>query len=191
VPTGPTLARPHPSTAFLTDHLDHLRAAPSQIGSVELVTRRPGVGEREILDEGVLDEVDGMVGDNWLARATSRAIEADRHWDAQVTVMSHRMVSLLATTPADQALAGDQIYVDLDISVANLPAGSRIALGETAVVEVTAKPHNGCRQFTDRFGEDAMWFVNSPVGKDLRLRGLNARVVTGGVVRPGDKVVRL
>jgi hypothetical protein len=183
--------RPHPSTEELTDQLDHLRAAPAQTGTVELVTRRPTDGEREILDEGVLDEVDGMIGDNWLSRATSRAIEADRHWDAQVTVMSHRMVSLLATTPEDRALAGDQIYVDLDISVDNLPAGSRIALGDTAVLEVSAKPHNGCRKFTDRFGEEAMWFVNSPVGKELRLRGFNARVITGGVVRPGDKVVRL
>ena len=183
--------RPHPTTAQLTDQLDHLRAAPAEIGTVELVTRRPADGEREILAEGVLDELDGLVGDNWLTRATSRAIEADRHWDAQVTVMSHRMVSLLATTPEDRALAGDQIYVDLDISVANLPAGSRLALGDTAVLEVTKKPHNGCRSFTDRFGEDAMWFVNSEEGKALRLRGFNCRVITGGVVRPGDKVVRL
>ena len=183
--------RPHPTTAQLTEQLDHLRAAPSAIGTVELVTRRPADGAREILAEGVLDVLEGMVGDNWLSRATSRAIEAGRHWEAQVTVMSHRMVSLLATTPEDQALAGDQIYVDLDISVANLPPGDRIALGATAVLEVTRKPHNGCRQFTDRFGEEAMRFVNSPVGKELRLRGFNARVVAGGVVRPGDKVERL
>ena len=183
--------RPHPTFAGLTEQLDHLRAAPAQIGTVELVIRRPATGEREILDEGVLDEADGMVGDNWLSRATSHAIAAGRHLDAQINVMSARMVALLADTPEGQAQAGDQLYLDLDISVANLPTGSRIALGETAVVEVSAKPHAGCKKFTGRFGEDAMRFVNSEVGRELRLRGFNARVVTGGVVRPGDKAIKL
>ena len=182
---------PHATTADLTARLDHLRAAPAQIGTVELVIRRPAHGEREILDEGVLDEAAGMVGDNWLSRATSRAIETGRHLEAQINVMSARMVALLADTAQERAGAGDQLYLDLDISAANLPAGSRIALGEDAVIEVTAKPHAGCKKFTARFGEAAMLFVNSEVGKELRLRGFNARVVSGGVVRPGDKAVRL
>jgi len=183
--------RPHPTFADLTEQLDHLRAAPAQVGTVELVIRRPATGERELLDEGVLDEADGMVGDNWLSRATSRAIAAGRHLDAQINVMSARMVALLADTPEGRAQAGDQLYLDLDISVVNLPTGSRIALGETAVIEVSAKPHAGCAKFTGRFGEDAMRFVNSEVGRELRLRGFNARVVTGGVVRPGDKALKL
>ena len=182
---------PPATTADLTAQLDHLRAAPAQVGTVELVIRRPATGEREILDEGVLDEADGMVGDNWLTRATSRAIETGRHLDAQINVMSARMVALLADTPEGRAQAGDQLYLDLDISVTNLPTGSRIALGEEAVIEVTAKPHSGCKKFTGRFGEDAMHFVNSEVGRELRLRGFNARVVSGGVVRPGDKAVKL
>ena len=182
---------PHATTAQLTARLDHLRAAPADVGTVELVVRRPSTGEREILDEGVLDEVEGMVGDNWLSRATSYAVESGRHLDAQINVMSARMVALLADTPHGRAQAGDQLYLDLDISVENLPPGSRIALGESAVIEVSAKPHSGCKKFTGRFGEDAMRFVNSELGKELRLRGFNARVVSGGVVRPGDKAIRL
>ena len=105
--------------------------------------------------------------------------------------MSARMVSLLGETDDVQAQAGDQLYVDMDLSHDNLPAGTRIALGEDAVLEVTAKPHAGCKKFLARFGEDALAFVNGEVGSRMRLRGLNARVVRGGVIRPGDVVRRL
>jgi hypothetical protein len=172
----------------LDGQLDFLRAAPADAGTLAMLVRRPDDGARELLAEGVLDEADGLLGDNWLARATRRAVESGRHLDAQLNVMSARMVSLLAGTDEERALAGDQLYVDLDISVGNLPTGARLAVGDTAVVEVTAKPHNGCRKFLDRFGADAVEFVNSGVGKELRLRGLNARVVRGGTVRPGDPV---
>lgn len=104
--------------------------------------------------------------------------------------MSHRMVEFLAIDPARRPLAGDQLYLDLDLSEANLPAGTRLSIGE-AVIEVTHHPHRGCDKFTARFGEPAMRFVNGRLGRELRLRGLNARVVTPGVVRPGDKVERL
>jgi MOSC domain-containing protein YiiM len=181
----------HRSAAEFEAHLPHLRAAPAQVGTLDMVVRRPAVGSREILDEGILDPADGLVGDNWLDRATSHAIAEGRHLQAQLNVMSARMVRFLAPTLTDQALAGDQLFLDLDISVANLPAGSRLALGNDAVIEVTAKPHNGCQKFVARFGEEAMLFVNSPVGQELRLRGFNARVVSGGVVRPGDKVRKL
>ena len=120
-----------------------------------MIVRRPDVGVREILDEGVLDEADGLVGDNWLSRATSRAIAEGRHLDAMITVMSARMVALLGETDDVRAQAGDQLYVDLDLSHDNLPAGTRIAVGEDAVLEVTAKPHAGCKKFLARFGEDA------------------------------------
>ncbi|MGH3345755.1 MAG: MOSC domain-containing protein [Nocardioides sp.] len=175
----------------LTARLEHLREAPTEVGSLALVVRRRAVGERELLDEGVLDEADGLVGDNWLSRATSRAVAAGRHLDAQLTVMSARMVGLLAADASEQALAGDQLYVDLDLSHDNLPAGTRLAIGDSAVIEVTAKPHNGCKKFMSRFGEDATEFVNSEHGQAMRLRGLNARVVCGGIVRPGDTVRRV
>jgi hypothetical protein len=183
---------PHRTTAELTARLDELRAAPADAGTVHLVVRRPDRLARELLEEGTLDMADGLVGDNWYSRATSHAIAAGRHLDAQITVMSARMVGLLTDDPQHQAAAGDQLYLDLDISVTNLPAGSRLAFGEPGaggpVVEVSAKPHNGCAKFVTRFGEEATLFVNSDEGRRLRLRGFNGRIVATGVVRPGDRV---
>ncbi len=179
----------------LSAALDHLRAAPTTEGTLALVVRRPDVDAREILAVGRLDPEDGLVGDNWLSRATSYAVAEGRHLEAQLNVMSARMVALLADSPQEQALAGDQLFVDLDISHANLPTGSRLAIGDPdgdgAVIEVTKKPHNGCAKFTARFGDDAVAFVNSEEGKELRLRGFNARVVQAGTVRPGDPVRKL
>lgn len=176
----------------LAAHLPHLRAAPAEIGRLDLVVRRPAVDERDVLDEGTLSKDGGLEGDNWLDRATSRAIEAGRHLDAQINVTSARMASFLAFGDIErQSLAGDQLHLDLDISHENLPTGTRIAIGEDAVIEVTKKPHNGCAKFRARYGQDALDFVNSENGQAMRLRGFNARVVTGGTVRPGDKVTRL
>ena len=142
------------TTTRLTDRLDHLLAAPTDMGTLDLVVRRPANGTREVLSEGTLDLELGMVGDNWLARATSRAVAAGRHLDAQVNVMSSRMVGLLAADDETRAGAGDQLYVDLDLSHANLPAGTRLAIGDDgAVIEVSAKPHNGCKKFLARFGD--------------------------------------
>ncbi|HET7432827.1 MAG TPA: hypothetical protein VFJ89_15060 [Nocardioides sp.] len=179
------------TTGDLESALDHLRAAPAEAGALAVVVRRPERGERELLTEGVLDESDGLVGDNWRSRATSRAVAEGRHLDAMVTVMNIRMAELLADTVEEQVLAGDQLYVDLDLSHDNLPAGARITVGDEAVLEVTAKPHAGCKKFLARFGPDALAFVNSEEGLRLRLRGLNARVVHAGTVRPGDVVRRL
>jgi hypothetical protein len=179
------------TTAALEAQLEHLRAAPTDSGTLAMVVRRPEAGVRELLDEGRLDEAEGLVGDNWLSRATSRAIADGRHLDAMITVMSARMATLLADDDATRALAGDQLYVDLDLSHDNLPAGSRIAIGDDAVLEVSAKPHAGCQKFLARFGPDALAFVNSEAGSRMRLRGLNARVVHGGRIRPGDAVRRL
>jgi hypothetical protein len=179
------------TSADLEAQLDHLRAAPAETGTLEMIVRRPDVGARELVDEGELDESGGLVGDNWLTRATSRAVAEGRHLDAMVTVMSARMVGLLGGTEEERALAGDQLYVDLDISHDNLPAGTRLLIGDTAVLEVTAKPHAGCKKFLARFGPDVLAFVNGETGTAMRLRGLNARVVRGGVVRRGDVVRRL
>jgi hypothetical protein len=178
----------HATLADLTAALDDLRAAPKEQGRLAMVVRRPAVGEREILDEGVLDLADGLVGDNWLSRATSRAIAEGRHLIGQLNVMSIRSVALLAADAPAQALAGDQLYLDLDLSQGNLPTGSRLAIGDEAVIEVSKKPHNGCEKFRARFGDDAVAFVNSDEGRSLRLRGFNARVITPGVVRPHDVV---
>lgn len=177
----------HRTTSELVAALDHLRGAPSSAGSLELVVRRPRTGEREVLEEGVLDPDEGLVGDCWRTRGARHTPDGAADPDRQVTLINARLSRLVAIDPDRRALAGDQLHVDLDLSVANLPPGTRLAVG-AAVVEVTEPPHTGCAKFRDRFGRDALRFVNSPDGRALRLRGLNAKVMTGGVVRPGDEV---
>ena len=171
------------TVAELEPHLDHLAASPKDVGVLELLVCRPAKGTRRLLEQGVLDTEVGLVGDSWSTRT-----HKPPHPQKQVTLMNVRMVALLSADPREQALAGDQLYVDLDLSVENLPAGSRLEIG-TAVVEVTAPAHTGCAIFVRHFGEQAMRFVNDRTGRALRLRGANGRVVVGGVVRPGDKVV--
>jgi MOSC domain-containing protein YiiM len=180
----------HRTAEELDAFLAELRAAPADAGSLELVVRRPDVDEREVLDEAVLSLDEGLVGDTWKTRGSKRTQDGSPHPHMQLNVMSARMVAFLAGDPDRRALAGDQLYVDLDVSHDNLPAGTRLAIGD-AVIEVTEEPHLGCAKFMDRFGEPAMRFVNSHIGRQLRLRGLNARVVVPGVVRTGDAVTKV
>jgi len=163
-------------------HLDEVRLSPADAGTVELVVRRPGEGEREVLEEAELDPEAGLVGDRW------RAGNADR--DMQLTLMNARSAAAIAGDRDNWAIAGDQLYVDLDLSEANLPPGTRLAVG-TAIVERSEVPHRGCGKFSKRFGVDALKLVNSAVGRELNLRGVNARIVRGGVVRPGDPIAKL
>ena len=164
--------------------LDDVRSSPSDLGTVELIVRRPAEDEREVLDAGVLDLAEGLVGDSWGTRGASPSLEA------QLTLMNARMAALVAGERERWPLAGDQFYVDLDLGVENLPAGARLALGG-AVVEISALPHTGCAKFSARFGSEALRFVNSPDGRALRLRGVNARVVEPGTVRVGDALRKL
>jgi hypothetical protein len=152
-----------------------------------MVVRRPTTGEREVLDEGTLHPTEGLVGDGWSTRGSSRTADGSAHPGMQLNVINVRLSALVAGDPGRQALSGDQLHVDLDLSEANLPPGTRLALG-SAVIEVTPEPHRGCAKFVERFGRDAMRFVNSPLGRELRLRGLNARVIEAGTVRPGDEI---
>jgi hypothetical protein len=186
-------AVPHRTAEELEAFLPDLLAAPKDEGTLVLLVRRPAPGEREVLDEGALDEAVGLVGDGWLQRGSTRTDDGRAHPDMQLNVMSARMIGFLAGDPERRALAGDQLYLDLDLSEENLPVGSRITIGEPAaggaVIEVTAPPHTGCAKFVERFGAEAMRFVNGRTGRPLRLRGLNARVAVAGTVRPGDRVV--
>jgi hypothetical protein len=177
----------HRTTRELEAGLASIRQAPTDSGTLDMIVRRPGVGEREVLDAGELDLADGLVGDTWKIRGSSRSTDGRAHPDMQLNVMSSRVIGLVAQHPSRWALAGDQLIVDLDLSTANLPPGTRLRIG-AAVIEVTDQPHTGCRKFVDRFGVDATKFVNSPLGRDLRLRGLNARVVRPGPIRAGDAV---
>jgi MOSC domain-containing protein YiiM len=176
---------------FTADELEAglpiMRGAPADVGRIDLVTRRPVEGEREVLDAAELDLEQGLVGDRW---SKGRRNRRPPNLDAQLTLMSVRAAELMAGTRERWALAGDQLYVEFDISETNLPPGTRIAVG-TAVVEVSDEPHTGCKKFVQRFGMDAMLLVNSPEGRALRLRGMNTRIVEPGVVRPGDEIRKL
>lgn len=180
----------HLTTAQLEAALADLTTAPRDEGRLDMIVRRPAVGEREVLEEGVLDLAEGLVGDTWRARPSSRMPDRSPHRDMQINVMASRVIDLLAGHRDRWALAGDQLFLDMDLSAANLPPGTRLAIGE-AVIEVTPQPHTGCAKFVERFGLDAMKFVNSPVGRSLNLRGINARVVQPGTVRVGDRARKL
>jgi hypothetical protein len=170
--------------------LAHVRGAPQDAGTVELIVCRPNEGERELLDEAELDPVEGLVGDNWRTRGSRATEDGGAHPDLQLTLMNARVTALIAQTRERWPLAGDQLYVDFDLSEANLPVGTRLAIG-SAVIEVTAMPHTGCGKFSRRFGTDALKFVNSPVGRELNMRGRNARIVAGGTIRAGDVIRKL
>ena len=165
--------------------LDGIRRSPRDEGVLELIVRRPSVDEREVLDVGELHATEGLLGDSWKDRGSSRTPDGSPHPDMQLNVMNARVIALVAQDKERWPLAGDQLFLDLDLSEENLPAGTRIALG-TAVIEVTPQPHTGCKKFVSRFGLDAMKFVNSPLGRQLHLRGINAKVVEPGRIRVGD-----
>lgn len=177
----------HLSFEELEAGLDEIRRSPRDHGTLKMIVRRPGVDEREILSEGELSLEVGLVGDTWKDRYSRRTPDGSANLDAQVTVMNSRAVALLAQSEERWSLAGDQFYVDLELSDDNLPAGTRLAIG-SAVLEVTAVPHTGCDKFAARYGTDATKFVNSKEGKRLHLRGINTKVVQAGTVRVGDVV---
>lgn len=169
--------------------LETIRLSPRDRGVLKMIVRRPRVGERETLREGQLDLVEGLLGDSWIRRGSSRSPDGGPHPDMQLNVMNARAVALIARQEGRWALAGDQLYVDLDLSRDNLPPGTRLAIGN-AVIEVSALPHTGCGKFVERFGVDAMKFVNGTIGRQLNLRGINARVVQPGTIRVGDTVTK-
>lgn len=165
------------------DSLHDVRAAPADQGRVELIVRRPADGARDILDEARLDPGSGLVGDRWVTHHGHEPI----YLAAELTVISTRVLAAIEPDRDRWPLAGDQLYVDLDLSAENLPAGSRLSVG-TAVIEVSETPHTGCAKFSSRFGSDALRWINSPTGRAHRMRGLNAWIVRGGTVKPGDTI---
>lgn len=180
----------HLTMAELEASLEHLRDAPKDDGVVQLIVRRPRVEEREVLEEAELDLEQGLIGDSWCYRGSSKTADGGPHPEMQINIMNARVTALVAQQKSRWSLAGDQLYIDMDLSKENLPAGARLAIG-SAVLEVSPLPHTGCHKFVSRFGVDAMRFVNSAVGKELCLRGINARVVQAGIVRLGSTAKKL
>ena len=167
--------------------LDAISEAPKEQGTLEMIVRRPETEMRDIVQEGELDLDVGMVGDNWKTRGGP---ERSANPETQITLTNARAIQHIAQSKDRWALAGDQLYVDFDISEENAPAGTRLSIG-SAILEITPEPHNGCKKFVERFGMDAMLFVNSEIGKALHLRGVNARVVQAGTIAAGDAVGKL
>ena len=180
----------HLTTAELEAALDHLRETPKDDGIVHLIVRRPDVDQREVLDEAELHPELGLIGDNWKVRGSRRTPDGSAHPDMQINIMNSRVTALVAQEKDRWPLAGDQLYIEMDLSKVNLPAGSRIAVG-SAVLEVSPLPHTGCQKFVSRFGIEAMQFVNSETGKEMCLRGINAKVVQGGTVKVGQTAKKI
>ena len=165
--------------------LDHIRQSPTDVGTLDMIVCRPESESRELLQHGELDLETGLVGDNWKSGGSKAMPDGSAHPEKQITIMNSRAIALIAQTQDRWALAGDQLYLDLDLSPENLPTGTRLKIG-SAVLEITEPPHNGCQKFRARFGTDALKFVNSTEGKALRLRGIHAKIVQPGTIRVGD-----
>lgn len=177
----------HRTTEELETRLDDILQAPKNAGPIEMIVRRPAENQREVVQRAELSVDDGLVGDSWIDRVDENG---DPHRAAQLTLMNSRVTDAVAITPERWPLAGDQIYVDMDISIENLPAGARIGVGD-AVVEISEVPHTGCSKFSGRFGKDALRFANVGIGRENRFRGVNAFVVESGSVQVGDKITKL
>jgi len=173
------------NTEELESGLDQILESPKNEGVLDLIVRRPDVDQREVIDQGRLDTEQGLVGDNWRAKGSRHMPDGDADPDMQLNIMNSRVVALVAVDPDRRELAGDQLYVDMDLSSENLPPGTRLAIGD-AVVEITEPPHTGCKKFATRFGKDAIVFVNAGLGKKLNFRGICAKVVQSGDISAGD-----
>ena len=154
-----------------------------------MIVQRPDVDQRTVVAEGTLDVAAGLVGDSWQARGSTRTPDGGPNPDAQVTIINSRLIALIAQTEDRWPLAGDQLVIDLDMSMDNLPTGTRISIG-SAVIEISEEPHTGCSKFAQRFGHDALRFISTPTGQAMRLRGVNTRVVQSGPIHVGDPATK-
>ena len=175
----------HLTQEELAAGLDDILKSPKDKAVLELIVRRPETEKREVLKKGMLDPAYGLQGDNWLSRGSRATADGSAHPEMQLNIMNSRVVALVAQDPQRWALAGDQLFIDMDLSPENLPPGTKLPIG-SAIIEVTSPPHTGCKKFVARFGLDAMMFVNSGAGKKLNLRGINAKVIQAGTIRTND-----
>lgn len=175
------------SMAELEAGMDYIRQSPKDQGTLKMIVRRPNVDEREVLQEGELNTAEGLVGDTWKVRVNKHSADGLANLNVQITMMNARTIALLAQDEESWPLAGDQLYVDMNLSDDNLPPGTQLGIG-SAILEVSPDPHTGCNKFSSRFGVEALKFVNSPEGKRLHLRGINTKVIQAGIIRVGDVV---
>ena len=180
----------HLTIEQLDARLGDIRRSPADGGTLHMIVRRPDVDRREVVDEGSLDVEVGLVGDTWNVRGSRSTPDGSPNPEAQVTIINSRALDLMAQSEDRWPLSGDQLVIDIDMSKENLPPGTRLSIG-SAVIEISEKPHTGCVKFADRFGKDALRFVSTPLAMEIRLRGVNTRVVQSGTIRPGDTVTKI
>ena len=181
----------HRSESDLEQGIAHILAAPKDSGELQLIVARPKTDMRKVLHQANLSIELGLEGDNWKAKGFRNTPDGSAHPDMQLNIMNSRAIETIAGVEQQEwPLAGDQLYVDMDLSKENLPAGTRLSLGK-AEIEVTAEPHLGCKKFSDRFGRAATMFVNSDIGKANCFRGICAKVVKDGQIRLGDKLTKV
>lgn len=171
----------------LQTQLNHIQESPKDTGSVLLIVRRPATEERELISQGRLIPTSGLEGDNWRERGSTSMPDGSANPEAEITLMNVRVIQALTPDETRWALAGDQFFVDFDLSEENIPAGTRLAIG-SAIVEVSSLPHNGCKKFSARFGVDALKFISMAENKPLRMRGINAKIIQAGEVKQGDLI---
>jgi MOSC domain-containing protein len=170
--------------------MEHIRQSPKDQGTLQMIVRRPSVDGREVLQEGELNLTEGLAGDTWNARVSVHSTDGRPIINKQITIMNARTIALLAQSQEHWPLAGDQLYVDMDLSDDNLPPGTQLGIG-SAILEVSPDPHTGCQKFSSRFGVEALKFVNSAEGKRLHLRGINTKIIQAGMIRVGDTVTKI
>jgi hypothetical protein len=177
----------HRTLEELEAEVGHVRAAPQEAGKIEHLVRRPQPFEREVVQELTFSVRDGVVGDCWSTKPSSKTPDGSPHKGKQVTLMNARVIALIAGEREHWSVSGDQIHVDLDLSKRNLPVGTRLRVG-TAILEVSDAPHIGSEKFQERFGKDALRFLSTKEGLERRMRGMNCFVLHGGTVRKGEAI---
>lgn len=179
------------ATLELEQGLAEVIASPAEVGRLEAIFARPATNERLTLQTATLTPEGGLEGDRWATDSFYRLSDGSSDPRCQVSIMNARFLRQIAGIDDDMCLAGDNLIVDLDLSEANLPAGSRLQFGSEVVIEISALSHTGCSKFAGRYGSEARSFANNPRGSALHLRGRYARIVHGGVICLGDSVRKI
>jgi MOSC domain-containing protein YiiM len=178
----------HRSTVELEAGLAEVMESPHEEGRLEAIVIRPASNERRMLSTARLTPEGGVEGDRWVTDSYYRLKDGRSDPCCQVSLMNARFLRQIAGSEDAICLAGDNLIVELDLSEANLPTGSRLAIGGDVVIEITNQAHTGCTKLERRYGGEAKAFMNSKARKSLHLRGRYASVVRGGTVEVGDIV---
>ena len=178
------------SESVLNDKMDFILSSPSTEGELKMIVARPAINQRKVIERGEITIKEGLKGDTWKERGSSKTDDGSAYSESQITLINSRLIDVVAGSKDKWPLAGDQLYVDFDLTQSNIPAGSMLQIGE-CILKVSETPHTGCGKFKERFGREALKFINSEKGRSLNLRGINASVIKEGIISTGDKVTKI